>query len=32
MVFGVIAVSAIYYVFKARHEYVGPVLLVKRNQ
>lgn len=28
---GVIIVAVVFYVVKARHVYVGPVLLVKRN-
>lgn len=28
----VILISAVYYVFKGRHEYVGPVMLVKREE
>ena len=28
---GVLIVAAVYYFFKGRHEYVGPVMLVKRE-
>jgi choline transport protein len=27
----IIVVAALYYLVKARHEYVGPVMLVKRD-
>jgi hypothetical protein len=28
---GVLIVAAVYYFFKGRHDYVGPVMLVKRE-
>lgn len=28
---GVLIVAAVYYIFKGRHDYVGPVMLVKRE-
>jgi len=31
MYVGVLLLAAAYYVFKARHVYVGPVMLVKRD-
>ncbi|KIW33263.1 uncharacterized protein PV07_00130 [Cladophialophora immunda] len=32
MFFGVLIIAAIYYIFKGRHEYVGPVVHVKREE
>lgn len=29
---GILIISAIYYIFKGRKEYVGPVHLVKRDE
>lgn len=29
---GILIISAIYYIFKGRHDYIGPVMLVKRNE
>jgi choline transport protein len=31
MLVGVLIIATIYYVVKARHEYVGPVMYVKRE-
>jgi choline transport protein len=28
---GVLLTAIIYYIFKGRHEYVGPVMLIKRE-
>ncbi|RMZ88889.1 hypothetical protein DV736_g3889, partial [Chaetothyriales sp. CBS 134916] len=32
MFFGVLIIAAIYYIFKGRHDYVGPVMHVKRQE
>lgn len=29
---GVLIIAAVYYVFKGRHDYVGPVMFVKREE
>lgn len=29
---GILIISAIYYIFKGRHEYMGPVHLVNREE